>query len=104
MPSEDEINHVKDLRESALALNEQMLELQGQMGSIGDQESIKLKLEELKNNFEIQSSENMYLIPHSFDTIGEILDQKMGDIERVLGISQTEGRVFMWVPDNTASR
>ena len=93
MPSEDEINHVKDLRESALALNEQMLELQGQMGSIGDQESIKLKLEELKNNFEIQSSENMYLIPHSFDTIGEILDQKMDDIERVLGISQTEGRV-----------
>ena len=93
MPSEDEINHVKDLRESALALNEQMLELQGQMGSIGDQESIKLKLEKLKNNFEIQSSENMYLIPHSFDTIGEILDQKMDDIERVLGISQTEGRV-----------
>ena len=93
MPSEDEINHVKGLRESALALNEQMVELQGQMGSIGDQESIKWKLEELKNNFEIQSSENMYLIPHSFDTIGEILDQKMDDIERVLEISQTEGRV-----------
>ena len=35
----------------------------------------------------------MYLIPHSFDTIGEILDQKMDDIERVLEISLTEGRV-----------
>ena len=47
----------------------------------------------IQNNFEIQSSENMYLIPHSFDTIGEILDQKMDDIERVLGISQTKGRL-----------
>ena len=64
MPSEAEINHVKGLRESALDLNEQMVELQVQIGSTRNQESIKWKLEELKNNFEIQSSENMYLIPH----------------------------------------
>ena len=74
---QNEITDAQGLREIALALNEQMVELQGG----------------IQNNFEIQSSENMYLIPHSFDTIGEILDQKMDDIERVLGISQTKGRL-----------
>ena len=91
MPSEEEVSYVKGLRETALALNEQMLELQGQMGSSGDQQAIKWKLEELKRNFEIQSSENMYLIPHSFDAIDEILDQKNHDIDEVLQISQSEG-------------
>ena len=93
MPLEEEVSYVKGLRETALAVNEQMLELQGQMGSSGDQQSIKWKLEELKRNFEIQTSENMYLIPHSFDAIGEILDQKSHDIETVLEISQSEGSV-----------
>ena len=93
MPSEEEVSYVKGLRETALALNEQMLELQGQMGSSGDQQAIKWKLEELKRNFEIQSSENMYLIPHSFDAIDEILDQKNHDIDEVLQISQSEGGV-----------
>ena len=74
---QNEITDAQSLRNIALALNEQMVELQGG----------------IQNNFEIQSSENMYLIPHSFDTIGEILDQKMDDIERVLGISQTKGRL-----------
>ena len=93
MPLEEEVSYVKGLRETALAVNEQMLELQGQMGSSGDQQSIKWKLEELKRNFEIQTSENMYLIPHSFDAIGEILDHKSHDIEKVLEISQSEGAV-----------
>ena len=98
MPSEAEINHVKGLRETALALNEHMLELQGQMGSIGDQMAIGgstwTKLKKLKNNFEIQSSEKLYLIPHSVDAMDQILDQKIDDIERVRYISQNEGRVF----------
>ena len=98
MPSEAEINHVKGLRETALALNEHMLELQGQMGSIGDQMAIGgstwRKLKKLKNNFEIQSSEKLYLIPHSVDAMDQILDQKIDDIERVRYISQNEGRVF----------
>ena len=74
---QNEITDAQSLRNIALALNEQIVELQGG----------------IQNNFEIQSSENMYLIPHSFDTIGEILDQKMDDIEQVLGISQTKGRL-----------
>ena len=96
MPSEDEVSYVKGLRESALALNEQMIELQGQMGSIEDQDAIIWKLEELKRNFEIQTSENMYLIPHSFDAIIDILDEKHDDIENVLAISQSEVGCFFY--------